>query len=315
MLYDFICILLWEVKYKVNDVLIIGAGPAGLTAAIYAVRAGLSATVFEATVVGGQMTTTHLVENYPGFPNGISGFELAENMKKQAVRLGAQLISREIKSVQLTDTMKEIATRKETYQGKVVIVATGAAPRKLGIVNEDTFAGTGISYCATCDGGFFKDKVVAVIGGGDTALGDASYLSRMAKKVYIIHRRDEFRAANTVRENALSASNVEPIYDSVVESFIGDQNLQGAMIRNLKTGEENQFDFDGAFIAVGNTPRSDLFQNILTLDKGYIAVNDHCETNVAGVYAIGDVRANALRQIITACADGAIAIESAHQYI
>lgn len=297
------------------DVMIIGGGPAGLTAAIYAVRAGLSTCVFEAGIPGGQMANTHWIENYPGFEKGISGLELGEAMKNQAVRLGAQLISQNVRSVAVEGNIKHIEVRKEKYEGRILIIATGASSRKLGIENEDKLAGAGVSYCATCDGGFFKDKTVAVIGGGDTALGDASYLARIAKKVYVIHRRDEFRAAASVRKAGLEHQNVEAIMDSVVEKFEGDTQLERLMLKNVKTGEKQVLELDGAFVAAGNEPRTKLFEDKLVLKNGYIETDQHCLSSVEGVYAIGDVRFGALRQVITGCADGAIAVEAARKYL
>ena len=293
----------------IYDMIIIGGGPGGLTAAIYGVRAGLSVLLFEMGMPGGLMSQTHEVENYPGFPDGIGGMELGDAMEKQARRLGAEIHYTQVKKVELQHEIKVIHTRKEQFQAKAVVIATGATAQKLGAENEDRLAGAGISYCATCDGGFFKGKTVAVIGGGDTALGDASYLSKIAKKIYVIHRRDQFRAAKLVVDIALNNKNVEPIYNTIVEKFVGDDRLSALQIQNVKTKQVTELPVDGAFVMVGMKPTTELFAEELPLKDGYIVTDEYMKTAIDGVYAIGDVRYGAFRQIVTACANAALAVE------
>lgn len=299
----------------IYDLIIIGGGPGGLTSAIYGVRAGLSVLLFEAGMPGGQASQTHWIDNYPGFPDGIGGMDLGNAMEQQALRLGAEIKNVAVKSVELASEIKTVQTRKETFEAKSVILATGATPRKLGIDREEELAGAGISYCATCDGRFFKDKTVAIIGGGDTALGDANYLSNIAEKIYVIHRRDQWRAAQSVVDSVLAQSNVTPIYDSTVLELLGDSKMEGLRIKNLKTEKESEIAVDGIFIAVGTVPKTDLMQGQLELKNDYIVTDDHMKTSLDGVYAVGDVRYNVLRQVITACANGAIAVESILEYL
>ncbi len=299
----------------IYDIIIIGGGPGGLTSAIYGVRAGLSVLLFEAAMPGGQASQTHWIDNYPGFPEGIGGMDLGMAMEQQAIRLGAEIKNTAVKSVDLSGEKKIVTTRKETFEAHSVIIATGATPRKLGIDREETLAGSGISYCATCDGRFFKDKKVAVIGGGDTALGDANYLANIAEHVYVIHRRDQWRAAKTVVDGALNHKNVTPIYDSAVEELLGDTKVEGIALKNLKTGEASRLEVDGIFIAVGSVPKTDLFEGQIVLKNNYIETNAHMKTSTEGVYAVGDVRYGVLRQVVTACADGAIAVEAILEYL
>lgn len=299
----------------IYDLIIIGGGPGGLTSAIYGVRAGLSVLLFEAGMPGGQASQTHWIDNYPGFPEGIGGMDLGNAMEQQALRLGAEIKNMAVKSVDLTSEIKTVQTRKETFEAKSIILATGATPRKLGIAREEELAGAGISYCATCDGRFFKDKTVAIIGGGDTALGDANYLSNIAEKVYVIHRRDQWRAAQSIVDNLLTLPNVTPIYDSVVLEILGASKVEGLRLQNLKTEAESEISVDGIFIAVGTTPKTDLIQEQVDLKDGYIVTDAHMKTSLDGVYAVGDVRYGVLRQVITACANGAIAVESVLEYL
>lgn len=289
----------------IHDVLIIGGGPAGMTAGIYAVRAGLSALILEGGVVGGQAVNAHSIENYPGFATGVSGYELAYAMQTQCQRLGVKFIYEQAVSAELTDDIKTVRTSLNEYSAKNVIIATGAKPRLLGVENEQSFVGAGLSYCATCDGGFFKGKVVAVIGGGDTAVTDAIYLSRIAKSVHIIHRRDAFRAGKLEVERMLALENVHPVYNSVVQSLMGDQSLSGLMLRNVQSGAISQIEVDGAFVAVGNEPQTDIFTG-LKLESGYILC-DGVHTGIKGIYAAGDVCRGAQKQVVTACAAGAAA--------
>jgi thioredoxin reductase (NADPH) len=296
------------------DTIIIGAGPAGLSAGIYAARAGMSVLLLSSGGAGGQAANAHLIENYPGFENGISGGELCAAMEAQALRLGVEMKKRAAKKVMMEGAVKTVSTSKDTYEAKTVIIATGAAPRKLGLEREKELTGSGVSYCATCDGGFYKDKVVAVVGGGDTAVMDGVFLSRIAKKVYLIHRRDALRAAKA-SENALKACpNVEILWDSAVQSLQGAPLLSGIEVKNLKTGQTQQLAVEGLFVAVGSDPQTGLFEGMLELNKGYIPAPG-TKTAIDGVFAAGDVRADVLRQVVTAAADGAIAATLASEYI
>lgn len=292
------------------DVVIIGAGPAGLSAAIYAQRAGLSCVVIEAGSPGGQVLSTYEVDNYPGL-KGISGMELGEKLKSHALMLGAEIVLAAVKEVKLSDAVKQVVTSKDTYETKNIIIATGAMHALLGVPGESELLGAGVSYCATCDGAFYRDATVAVVGGGDVAVEDAIYLSRIAKKVYLIHRRDSLRAADSLRKQLLECSNVEIIWDSVVESINGEDEVSSLSVRNVKADSMQELSVEGIFIAVGIVPVTELFKGAVELDdKGYIVAGEDCRTSVQGVYAAGDVRTKALRQIITAAADGANAINS-----
>lgn len=302
-------------EIKQYDVLIIGGGPSGLTAGMYAARAGLSVLLFEGGVSGGQATTSHLIENYPGFVDGINGLELGEILEKQALRLGVELKRSMVKSVEIKGAIKKVHTRKENFAGRTLIVATGAAARKLGVPNEEALTGAGVAYCATCDGIFFKDKIVAIIGGGDTALSDAAYMAHIAKQVYVVHRRGEFRAAAHTIKAAFQYENVQAVYHSIVEEFVGSDMLSALKIKNVQTGETSLLSVDGAFVAVGREPQTTLFADQLTLENGFIRTGTHCKTELDGVYAVGDVRLDALRQVITAAADGAVAAEACAAYI
>lgn len=292
------------------DVVIIGAGPAGLSAAIYAQRAGLSCVVIEAGSPGGQVLSTYEVDNYPGL-KGISGMELGEKLKSHALMLGAEIVLAAVKEVKLSDAVKQVVTSKDTYETKNIIIATGAMHALLGVPGEAELLGAGVSYCATCDGAFYRDATVAVVGGGDVAVEDAIYLSRIAKKVYLIHRRDSLRAADSLRKQLFECSNVEIIWDSVVESINGEDEVSSLSVRNVKADSVQELSVEGVFIAVGIVPVTELFKGAVELDaKGYIVAGEDCRTSAQGVYAAGDVRTKALRQIITAAADGANAINS-----
>ena len=297
-----------------QDIIIIGAGPAGMTAAVYGARAGLDVLVLEGAMAGGQALNAHNIENYPGFENGVSGYELAYAMQNQLKRLGAKLVSAAVTDVRLNGAVKEIITAKETYTSKTVIIATGAKPKKLGVEREDEFTGAGVSYCATCDGGFFKNKTVAVVGGGDTALSDAIYLARIAKKVYIIHRRDEFRAAKSLVNAALALENVEPLYDTVVSSLEGSVSLEALLVKNVKSSAVTRLEVDGVFAAVGSVPQTEIFTGQLELKDGCVEADDTV-TGAAGVFAAGDVVRGVYRQVVTACAAGAVAAMKAAEYI
>ncbi len=298
------------------DTIIIGGGPAGLTAAVYALRAGLSAAIFEKQFIGGQAALTSDIENFPGFIS-VGGQELTELMHKQAIAHGAITVSREARSVAKgEDGLFTVETKKQPYTAATVIYAAGASPRKLGI--EDGFEGAGVSYCATCDGNFYKGKTVAVIGGGNTALEDALYLSRIVKKVYLIHRRNEFRAGRIMIERAENAANIETVMETVpvmLEGIPGER-VTGVRVKNAVSGEEKSISVDGIFMAVGQEPKSALLAGVAELDGGgYVVCDERMRTSVPGLFAAGDVRVTPLRQVITACADGAVAANEAAAYI
>lgn len=275
-----------------TDILVIGAGPAGLTAAIYGARAGLSVTILEQTFAGGQIALTHKLENYPGFPEGISGMEFSEAIRQQAERFGAKIVSADIRSAELDGDIKKVtSTSGEVFEGRSIIIANGAKARTLGIDGEAEFTGQGVSYCATCDGAFFKNATVAVIGGGDTALEDALYLSLIAKKVYIIHRRDEFRAQKVLVDRAKAKDNVALMLSYVPEKFYGGLDFEGVTLKNLKTGESEELPLDGCFVAVGYAPDTAwLPKELKTTENGYIIAEEDCHTNIKGVFVAGDVR-------------------------
>ncbi len=299
------------------DVIIIGSGPAGLTAGIYASRAELSSLVIEKNPLsGGQIINTYEVDNYPGIP-GISGFELADKFRKHCDRLGVNFAQGDVAEFQLEENTKKIKLDNgQVYHGKTVIIATGAVYRKLNVPGEAELTGMGVSYCATCDGAFFRNKTVAVIGGGDVALEDAIFLARLCEKVYVIHRRDEFRAAKSIISKLLSLDNVEVIWDSVVEQIEGKDYVEAIQVKSLKDNETKQIELAGVFIAVGNVPSSQIYQEILaTDDSGYIIADENCETNIPGVFAAGDIRTKQLKQVITAASDGANAITAVEKYL
>ncbi|MCR4929778.1 MAG: thioredoxin-disulfide reductase [Lachnospiraceae bacterium] len=292
------------------DLVIIGAGPAGMAAAIYAKRARLNAVVVEREGCGGQMAQTYEVDNYPGLP-GISGFDLATKMKEHAVGLGAEIIYDDIKSIKKVD--EKFVLTYETgseVETKGIIIASGATHSKLGVPGEEKFAGAGVSYCATCDGAFFSQKSVAVVGGGDVAIEDAIFLSRIAKDVTLIHRRGELRGAASLQESLKQCENVNILWDTVVESINGDKKVETLSLKNVKDNEDFQLFVNGVFIAVGITPVKTQIDGLLCNAGGYIIADEDCRTNIKGVYAAGDVRGKRLRQIVTAVADGANAVTS-----
>jgi len=299
---------------KMYDVIIIGAGPAGLTAGIYAVRRALKTLIIEKTAVGGQILLAKDVENYPGF-DCISGRDLAEKMGNQARDLGVEIVMGEVMGMDLNGEIKTVITRENQYRGKAVIIATGGIHKKLGTKGEEKFAGKGVSYCATCDAPFFKDRTVAVIGGGDGAVNDALYLSEVAKKTYLIHRREHLRAEE-VRQKKLLERGVELILDTVVEEINGDEFVDSISIRNVKTGEIKKLDVDGVFISIGSVPSTLMAKSagVEVNDKGHIVVNKDQETNIPGVFAAGDVTGG-IMQISTAVGEGCIAALSAYKYI
>ena len=294
-----------------RDIVIIGSGPAGLTAGIYGVRAGLDVCIIDSSPVsGGQILNTYEVDNYPGLP-GISGVMMGETFRKHCEKLGVEFITATVKNIEKTDEGFTVKTRKDEIATKNVILATGASNKKLGVPGEEEFSGMGVSYCATCDGAFFKDKTVAVIGGGDVAVEDAIYLARGSKKVYLIHRRDEFRAAKILVDEAKSCSNIEMVLNTVVDEIVGTDAVNSVLMTNKISGEKTSIELDGVFIAVGTEPNSALYKGLCDLDeKGYVIAGEDCKTSTEGLYAAGDVRTKKLRQVITACADGANAVSA-----
>lgn len=298
------------------DAIIIGGGPAGFTSAIYAARAGLDTLLIEKAFFGGQMATASEMENYPGFEEPVGGSILAERMANQAKRFGAKVILDEVADVSLDQIIKTVRTERGIYQSKTVILCMGASPRELGLPEEKKLRGFGVSYCATCDGAFFKDMETAVIGGGDTAGEDALYLSRFCSKVYIVHRRDSMRASRIVQQSVLNNPKIEIRWNSVVDRIIGDEKVRGIRIRNLKTDERHDIDVGGIFIAIGNVPNTEIVKGKIELDNaGYIITDEHMQTNMFGVYAAGDVREKLLRQVVTAASDGAVAAYAVERYI
>lgn len=290
------------------DTIIIGAGPAGLTAGIYARRSGLTTVIIEKQSVGGQAQNAADIQNYPGIPS-TSGFDLCYAMMNQCTTFGADFVFDTISQINLDGEVKKVTLSSGAeIEGKTVIIASGASARKLGVENENEFIGKGVSYCATCDGAFFKGKTVAVIGGGNTAAEDALYLEKLAKKVYLVHRRDALRADKILCDR-LEKSGVSIIWDSVVESLSGEDKIAQVTLKNVKTNALTPLSVDGVFVAIGEIPNSQLFENVEKTPSGYIVTNDVMRTNIHGVYAVGDVREKSLRQVVTACADGAIAAD------
>ena len=297
------------------DVIIIGAGPAGLSAAIYSARAELKTLLIDKQGPGGQAATTHLVENYPGF-SSISGPDLANNMYNQAMELGVELVIEEITDLSLEGEVKEIITDDGHYKGKTVIIATGVEPRLLNVAGESKFRGKGVSYCATCDGAFFKGKTVAVVGGGDSAVEEANFLTRFVEKLYIVHRRDELRATKIVQNRAFKNPKIEFVYNSVIKEIQGENKVQELLVEDVHTKEQSKINVDGIFIYVGNNPNTGFLQEQIKLSEhGYIITNEDMATNLPGVFGAGDIRVKSLRQIVTAAADGAIASVMAEKYI
>ena len=300
---------------EILDLVIIGAGPAGIAAGIYASRAQLSFVLLEKSFAGGQIVNTYEIENYPGIKS-TSGFELSTMFREHAEELGVEFKSEEVQEIQLEGPIKKVVTNSESYEARTVILATGASWRKLGSEGEDKFSGLGVSYCATCDGAFYRNKVTAVIGGGDVAVEDAIYLARLCKKVYLIHRRDELRAVKVLQEHLFKTENIEILWDHEVDEIMGGEVVSQLQIHNNKTEEARTLDVDGVFIAVGSTPNSQLVADQVALDpKGWVKTNDDCETSIAGVFAAGDLRVKSLRQVLTAASDGAVSVYAAEHYM
>lgn len=298
------------------DLVIIGGGPAGLTAGIYASRARLNVLMLEKITPGGQILVTDWIENYPGFPEGLTGAELVERMTKQAKQFGLTIESDEVLSLNLKQPVKEIGLTGRTITAKSIIIATGASPRKLGFQGEDTFYGRGISSCATCDAPFFRDKVVVAVGGGDTAVQESIFLTKFVKKVYLVHRRDQLRATKLLQERAFANDKIEFVWDSVVTGVGGLTNVDEVTVKNVRTEETRTINADGCFIWVGIQPNTEFINGELELDEsGFIKTDMNMETSVPGVFAAGDVRNTPLRQVATAVGDSAIAAVSAEHYI
>lgn len=298
------------------DVIIIGGGPAGYSAALYTVRSGFSTLIIEKMAPGGQMNETTQIDNYPGFDEGIDGFSLGMKMRSGAERFGAQTKNAEVKSVQLHGKIKTVETDDGAYTAKAVIIATGAGHKHLGVEHEGELVGRGVGYCASCDGMFYRGKTVGVVGGGNSAAADALVLSRIAKKVYLIHRRDSLRATKVYHKPLESAENVEFRWNSAVSRLQYDEKLTGVILKDVNSGEESELELDGLFISIGRAPATELFRGQLELDEGgYIVAGESTETSIPGVYAVGDVRTKAVRQIVTAAADGAVAAHYVEEYL
>lgn len=306
---------------KVYDVIVIGGGPAGLSAALYAGRARLNTLVIEKKKEGGQIALTSEVENYPGCVEGESGPSLIDRMHRQVLHFGAEVVYDEIESVFLEGSIKQLRGKKDVYKAKTIIIATGASSRPIGCVGEKEYTGKGVSYCATCDGSFFEDFDIYVVGGGDTAVEEAMYLTKFGRSVTIIHRRDELRAAKSIQDKAFKNEKIKFMWNTVVKELGGDGILSSMVVENVKTGELTTIEADeedmtfGLFGFIGYLPKTELFKDILTIENGYIVTDENMKTNIDGVFAAGDVRVKSLRQVVTAAADGAIAAVQAEKYI
>ena len=300
----------------IYDMIVIGGGPGGYTAALYAARAGLSTLVLEKLSAGGQMALTSQVDNYPGFADGVDGFELGMQMQSGAERFGAKTEIAEVLSLELDGKVKTVHTTEGIFYSKTVVLSTGANPRLLGIAKEQELTGKGVNYCAHCDGMFYRGKTVVVVGGGNTAAADALHLSRLCKKVYLVHRRDSLRATKIYHAPLENADNVEFLWNSTVTELHSGEKLTGIRIQNVDTGEERDLECDGLFVSIGRSPATSLVKGQLELDEGgYVVADESTRTSLPGVFAVGDIRTKALRQIITAAADGAMAAHFADEYL
>ena len=298
------------------EVIIIGGGPAGLTAGLYTSRARLRTLLIENAICGGQMTTTEMIENYPGFPQGVTGDELSRLMEEQSRRFGMGTVNQEVAEITLEENLKRVRTNESSYLCDTLIVCTGAEYRKLGVPGEKEYAGKGVSYCATCDGAFFQDANIVVVGGGDSALTEALFLTKFVKELTIIHRRDALRATKIYQERALSNPKIKFMWNSVVCEVKGDQVVRSVVVKNVKTGELNEFKAEGVFLFVGLSPRTEFLKGLVNLDEaGYISTNENCETSVKGIFAAGDCRKKLLRQVATSVGDGATAAFAAEKYL
>lgn len=304
------------VMESIYDIIIIGSGPAGITAGIYGKRAGLSVLVLEGSFIqGGQIVNTYEVDNYPGLP-GISGIDLAEKMKEHMLAQGVRVIRAKVREIALDGDVKVVRTKKDEYRGRAVILAAGAVHRKLEVPGEEELSGMGVSYCATCDGAFFKDKKVAVVGGGDVAVEDAIFLARSCKEVYLIHRRDQLRAARSLQDALSHISKVRMCWNQTVTEIGGENQVEWIQLEDVNTKQRRKMEVDGIFIAVGITPDTGFVSDLVELDEyGYIVAGEDGRTSVPGIYAAGDIRTKPLRQIITAAADGANCVASAEKYL
>lgn len=305
-----------EKKKTKFDVVIIGAGPSGYTAGIYCSRAGYDTLILSGILPGGQLVNTTEVENYPGFENGIMGPDLMIEMRKQTQRMGTTIIDDEVVNVDFRHKPFKVLTASEEYEGRAVIIATGANPRKLGLEGEQTFGGKGVSYCATCDGPFFRNQELVVVGGGDSAIEEATFLTKFASTVHLVHRRDELRASKIMQERALNNNKIKFHWDSEITDIKGDQKMRQVVIKNLKTGEEKILDAGGLFVAIGHEPNTKLFTNQIDLDEdGYIVLKNKTHTNIEGVFAAGDVHDRTYRQAITAAGFGCMAAIDVDKYL
>ena len=298
------------------DVVIIGAGPSGYTAGIYCSRAGYDTLILSGILPGGQLVNTTEVENYPGFENGVMGPDLMIEMRKQTQRMGTTIVDDEVVNVDFRNTPFKILSGSEEYEGKAVIIATGANPRKLGLEGEQTFAGKGVSYCATCDGPFFKNQELIVVGGGDSAIEEATFLTKFATKIHLVHRRGELRASKIMQERAFNNEKIKFHWDSEVIDIKGDQKMQEGIIRNIKTKEETKLPVGGLFVAIGHEPNTGLFKNQIDLDdEGYIILKNKTHTNIEGIFAAGDVHDRTYRQAVTAAGFGCMAAIDVDKYL
>jgi thioredoxin reductase (NADPH) len=303
-------------KTKSYEVIIIGGGPAGLTGGLYTSRARLHTLLIQNALFGGQMTTTELIENYPGFPQGITGDELSRLMEEQAKRFGIETVNQEVLEVRLEGDLKHVRTHESSYLCEALIICTGAEYRKLGVPGENEFTGKGVSYCATCDGAFFQDSQIFVVGGGDSALTEALFLTKFVKELTIVHRRDALRATKIYQERALANPKIKFLWNSVVQEIKGDQVVRSVLVKNVKTGEVKEFGTEGVFLFVGLIPRTQFLKGLINMDEeGYILTDDKCETSIKGIFAAGDCRKKLLRQIATAVGEGATAAFAAEKYL
>jgi thioredoxin reductase (NADPH) len=300
----------------IYDVAIIGAGPAGLSAGLYAARAKLSTVIVEKMFPGGQAAITHRIENYPGFAEGVGGAELTDAIKSQTEYFGAEFLNGDVERIEKKGDRFVVYMKGENLEAKSVILATGAQPRKVGVKGEKEFTGRGVSYCATCDGAFYTGKPIAMVGGGDTAIEEALFLTRFASSIHVIHRRDQLRATKILQERAFNNDKIKFIWDAVLHEIKGKDTVEEVVVKNVKTGELSSVSVDGVFVAIGYTPNTDFVKDLVSLDEqGYIITDDHMKTEVPGLFAAGDIRKKSLRQVVTAVADGAIAAVEAGKYI
>ena len=305
-----------NITEHIYDMIVVGGGPGGYTAALYAARAGLDTVILEKLSAGGQMALTEQIDNYPGFEDGIDGFSLGEKMKRGTERFGVETKLAEVLSLDLSGTVKKAETSEGPLLARTIVLATGAGPRELGIEGEQELIGKGVNYCAACDGMFYKNKTVVIAGGGNTAAADALILSRICKKVIVVHRRDTLRATKIYHEPLMKAENVEFRWDSEIIELLHDEKVIGIRLRNVKTGEETTLACDGVFVSIGRKPSSELVKDQVKVDPaGYIIADESTRTNIPGVFAVGDVRTKALRQVVTAVADGATAVHYAEEYL